>query len=151
MRRDAVIKETLTEKEGYKLRLVRDIAEELERLEDSLQELRMQTISSPKMDGMPHASSHGDAMGALMIQKQRAEERVGHAAERLRKAQNAARRIISGMPAAKRLFYEAYYVEHSKVTIACRIARISESTAYRYLRAAGETRKEQEGNNGTCN
>lgn len=134
-------KETLAAKEGYKLRIVRDIADELERLEGALEELRQQTISSPRMDGMPHGSSKGDAMASMLVQKQRMEERVGNASDRLRRAQNVARRIIKPMPAAKRLFYEAYYIENGKLATACAIARVSESTAYRYLRAAGEPEK----------
>ena len=93
------------------------------------------------MDGMPHGSSHGDAMASLLVQKQRMEERVGNASDRLRRAQMIARRIIKPMPAPKRLFYEAYYIENGKLAAACLIARISESTGYRYMRAAGEPEK----------
>lgn len=128
----------MSPKEAYKLRSVRDIADELERLEDSLEELRRHTIGSPKLDGMPHSPSQGDAMASVMIRKEQLEERVGRASDRLRKAQNAARRVIAGMPAAKRLFFEAYYIERAKIEQACKAARISESTAYRYMRLTGE-------------
>lgn len=87
------------------------------------------------MDGMPHGSSKGDAMASLLVQKQSMEELVGNASDRLRRAQNVARRIIKPMPAAKRLFYETYYIENGKFSTACAIARISESTGYRYMRA----------------
>ena len=123
---------------------MRDIAEEIERLEDGLKELEHRTISSPNMDGMPHGSSQGDAMALLMIHKQRQVERIGNALERFKKAQNAARRIIKDMPASKRLFYEAYYVEHGKHSLACMIARISERTGYRYMQQAGEPDKQKE-------
>ena len=78
-------------------------------------------------------------MAGVLIRKQSLEEKLARTSERLRRAQNTARKLIKGMPAAKRIFYEAYYVEHAKHATACRIARISESTAYRYMRQIGDT------------
>ena len=80
-------------------------------------------------------------MASMLVQRQRMEECVGNASDRLRRAQMTARRIIKPLPAPKRLFYEAYYIENGKLATACSIARISESTAYRYMRAAGEPDK----------
>lgn len=131
-------KETLTAQEKYKLITVRDIAEEVDRLEERLEELRLHTISSPKLDGMPRSGSQGDAMAVAMIQQQSQVERLERAKKRLKRAQSAARRIVTRLPAPMRLFYEAYYIDGEKVANACAIARISESTAYRYMRIAGE-------------
>ncbi len=128
----------MTREEADKLLAVREIAEELERLEDGLEELKRRTISSPNMDGMPHGSSQGDALPAALIRMQDMEDKLGRTSERLRRAQNAARRIIRQLPVVKRIFYEAYYVEHDKHDAACRVAGISESTGYRYMRQLGD-------------
>lgn len=128
------IKETLTERERYKLLLVRDIAEELERLEDHLQELHLQTISSPKMDGMPGGGAQSDPMAVLMIRKQRTEERIAETKERLKKAQSAAKKAIQGLPVAKRLFYEAYFVYGDKLESAAVYAGICQRTGSSYIK-----------------
>lgn len=132
-------KETLSAQEKYRLRFVRDLQDEVSRLEERLEEMRLQTISSPKMDGMPHGSSTGsEAMVSALIQMQSQEERVKRAKKRLKRAQSAARKAVEQMPAGMRLFFEAYYIDAEKIGTACSIARISESTAYRYMRIAGE-------------
>lgn len=131
-------KESLSAQEKYKLRTVRDIADEVIRLQERLDELEQQTIASPKLDGMPRSGNTSDAMAAGLIQRQAQAERLQRAQKRLKRAQKAAERIVAPMPARMRLFYQAYYIEGEKLQNACSIARISESTAYRYMRIAGE-------------
>lgn len=118
--------------------MVRDLVDEAERLQERLDEMQQQTVSSPRLDGMPRGGSQGDAMASALIQRQAQEERLQRAQKRLQKAQKDARRITARLPAPMRLFYEAYYIDSEKIDVSCSIARISESTAYRYIRNTGE-------------
>ena len=123
--------------------MVRDLVDEVERLQERLDEMQLQTVSSPRLDGMPRGGSQGDAMASMLIQRQAQEDLLQRAQKRLQKAQKDAERITVRLPAPMRLFYAAYYIDGEKFDAACSIARISESTAYRYLRAAGEEHKKE--------
>lgn len=137
-------KETLSAQEGYKLRVVKDYAEELDRLRESLAELEGQTIGSPKLDGMPHGGSQSDAMAGRLIRKQRLEERVRDAERQLRRAINTAKRVIAPLPARMRLFYEAYYIEGYKLEDACSYARVCIRTGNTYVRIANQRQQDCE-------
>lgn len=118
---------------------MRDLAKEVQKLQDRLDELKRQTISSPKMDGMPRGGSQCDAMASAIIQKERQEQLLASTQRRFERAAKAAQRVVRDLPAGKRLFYAAYYIDGEKQLTACDIAGISESTGYRYMRALGDT------------
>lgn len=118
---------------------MREIAKEVRTLQDGLEELKRQTISSPKMDGMPHGSTQGDGIAAVMIRKEKQEQSLASAQRRLERAAKAAQRVVRSLPSSKRLFYAAYYIDGEKQLTACDVAGISESTGYRYMRALGDT------------
>lgn len=54
----------------------RAIDNEIERLE--MLEARLQTVSSPRLDGMPHGTPMHDRTGTLIAQKQELEEKIRH-------------------------------------------------------------------------
>ena len=99
-----------------------------------MQELQLQTVSSPKMDGMPGGGSVSDPMAVLMIRKQRTAERIKQTKERFKRAQKDARAVLVGLPVAKRLFYEAYYVEGDKLESAAAFAGICPRTGSNYIK-----------------
>ena len=110
-------------------------------IEECIKELRLQTISSPKMDGMPHGSAAGDAMANRLKRLEKYESELAYNKRRLERLQNATKRAIKGLEMRRRIFYEAYYVNGEKAAVARVEAGIAERTAGKYI-ADVRTKKE---------
>lgn len=118
------------------------ITKELPALKECIKELRMQTISSPKMDGMPHGSATGDAMANRLKRMEKYESDLEHTLRRLEGLQRAARDAVAALEMRRRIFYESYYICGEKASVARREAGIAERTAGKYIadvRAKKET------------
>ena len=102
-------------------------------IEECIREMRLQTISSPKMDGMPHGSAAGDAMANRLKRLEKYESELAYNKRRLERLQNAAKRAIKGLETRRRIFYESYYVDGEKAAVARVEAGIAERTASKYI------------------
>ena len=102
-------------------------------LEECIREMQLQTISSPKLDGMPHGSAAGDAMANRLKRLEKYESELAHNRRRLERLQSAARRATRALEARRRIFYESYYVCGEKASVARTEAGISDRTATRYI------------------
>lgn len=127
-----LIRETLAEHEKEALTAVQDTAEEVRRLAEGIEELRRQTVSSPRMDGMPRGGGQDDAMSARISRLEDWEKKLRAARRGLARAKRAARLAIARLPAQQRIFYGAYYIDGEKMGTACTLARISARTGSRY-------------------
>lgn len=110
-------------------------------LEECIREMQLQTISSPKMDGMPHGSAAGDAMANRLKRLEKYESELTHNRRRLERLQSAARRAIRALETRRRIFYESYYISGEKAAVARVEAGIAERTAGKYI-ADVRTKKE---------
>lgn len=105
---------------------------------DSLRELELQSVSSPKMDGMPKGSGSGDASAQHMIHVEYARNRVKRAKDALQKARRNALRVCRKMEGHMRKFCEAFYVEGFPFDVARVMSGVGERQCYRYV---GEVEK----------
>ena len=115
---------------------------EIPAIEECIRELRMQTISSPKLDGMPHGGAAGDAMVNRLKRLEKYESELSYNKRRLERLQNATKRAIKGLEMRRRIFYESYYINGEKAAVARAEAGIAERTASKYIadvRAKKET------------
>jgi hypothetical protein len=118
------------------------ITEDIPALKECIREIRLQTISSPKLDGMPHGSTTGDAMTNKIKRLERYESDLKCNLRRLERLQSAAKRAVRGLEARRRIFYESYYICGEKAAVARMEAGIAERTASKYIadvRAKKET------------
>ena len=122
-------------------------AEEVRRQAEYLEELRRQTISSPRMDGMTHGSPQDDAMARLVIRRQQAQERLDRAQRRLDRSIRDARRILSRLDVRMARFLDAYYIAGDTIEEAARFAGVCLRTGNNYLRMVAEkdTKEHPEG------
>lgn len=107
-----MIKEELTARGREALLHVRELHDELENLQDGLRELKLLSISvsSPKMDGMPHAQSAGDARAQTLARIESQEAKIARTSAKLARAQAKARREIKELTGAFKAFCDAYYI-----------------------------------------
>ena len=120
-----MIQTELTEQDKCTLRRCRDLADEVDRLQDNLKEARLHTISSPNMDGMPHGSGDGDAIARQIARADKIAAKL-HAAERaLKRSRTAAAKGLQKVKAPMRMFCEAYFIEAATFEAAVQYARIS--------------------------
>lgn len=135
--------EQLDERTRNMLQECRDLVNtDIPAIEECIRELRLQTISSPKMDGMPHGSAAGDAMANRLKRLEKYESELAYNKRRLERLQNATKRAIKGLETRRRIFYESYYVAGEKAAVARVEAGIAERTASKYIadvRAKKET------------
>lgn len=110
----------------------RDLADELDRLRENLQELELHTVSSPKMDGMPKGSTAGDAVGGQVARADSLREKIQRVEKALGKARSAGRKALQGVRAPIRMFCEVYFLENRPLDAACGYARIDKRTGERY-------------------
>ena len=136
----------LTDKDKYMLRRARDLVDEVERLREVLREIRLQTVGSPNMDGMPKGSGDGDAMARRIIRRDKIESKLKAAERALNRARTVGGKALRDCRAPVRLFCEAYYLEAGTLEESCRIARIDRRTAERYcaMVGSGDTVEEEE-------
>lgn len=124
---------TLNKDMAIMLTRCKRLAAKLATTEESIKELRMQTISSPKMDGMPHGSAQGDASAGRLARLEAREREYERDRRDLTLLRQTARRVIKLLDAKRRIFYEAYYIDAEKASAARKEAGISERTASRYI------------------
>lgn len=106
---------------------------EIPAIEECIRELRMQTISSPKLDGMPRGGAVGDAMANRLKRLEKYESDLSFTKRRLERLQKAAKRAVNGLEVRRRIFYESYYIGGEKAAVARAEAGISERSATRYI------------------
>lgn len=114
---------------------------EIPAIEECIRELRMQTISSPKLDGMPRGGAAGDAMANRLKRLEKYESDLEYTKRRLERLQKAAKRAVNGLEVRRRIFYESYYIGGEKAAVARVEAGIAERTAGKYI-ADVRTKKE---------
>ena len=131
----------LDERTKNTLRRCRDFAKEVKLREEGLHELRMQTISSPNMDGMPGGSRSVDASTRRLISIEKRERDLERDKRSLETMRRAAGSALEGLKPEQRVFYREYYIEAHKASTARVIAGISERTAMRYLQLIQENKK----------
>lgn len=103
-------------------------------MEDALCELRRESISSPRMDGMPKGSGEGDQMPRRMARIDDLTRRIERQRARLSKLRRSGERAIYRLEAREKLFVEAYYLRAEKAGVAAILAQISDKSASRYIR-----------------
>lgn len=130
----------LTDRDKYMLRRARDLVDEVERLRETLREIRLQTVGSPNMDGMPKGGGDGDAMARRIIRKDKIESKLKAAERALNRARTVGGKALRDCRAPVRLFCEAYYLEAGTLEESCKYARIDRRTAERYCAMIGEGR-----------
>ena len=122
----------LTDRERYTLRRARDIADEVQRLQENLTEIDLQTISSPNMDGMPKGSGDGDAMTRRIIRRDRIVGKMQAAQRELDKLRTIGSAALKRTKTPIRMFCDAYYLQFAGLEEACNYARIDKRTGERY-------------------
>lgn len=127
---------TLDKRDKYILHECRELAQEIRLREEGLQELRMKTIGSPNMDGMPKGSGTHSASDNRLIQIEKYERDIEHSKRRLERLKDAARAVIKPLKVAQKVFYQEYFVEAQKAHIARTMAGVSERTMTNYLAEA---------------
>lgn len=130
------------------LQKCRELAQEIQLREEGLKELRAQTISSPKLDGMPRGNVGHNANDNRLIQIEKRERDIERDKRKLERLRNDARRAIRPLKPEQRIFYAEYFIEAQKARAARTMAGISKRTATRYL---GEIRAELNINKKTGN
>ena len=114
---------------------------EIPAIKECIKELQMQTISSPKLDGMPRGGAAGDAMANRLKRLEKYESDLAFTRRRLERLQKAAKRAVNGLEVRRRIFYESYYISGEKAAVARAEAGIAERTAGKYI-ADVRTKKE---------
>lgn len=122
----------LTDKDKEMLIRSCDLQEELDRLRECLRELELQTVGSPRTDGMPRGSGGGDAMAGRVISKELLEQKIRTAERALKKSRAAGGKALRNVKAPLRMFCEAFYLEAASFEEALIYARINKRTAERY-------------------
>lgn len=112
---------------------MRRAAEELQEAEDSLKELELKTISSPKMDGMPKGSSQGDANTQHLVHLDYARKKRDKAEYHLKKAKHNAYRVCRRLEGHMRKFCEAYYAEGFPFDVAQTLSGVQARQCYTYM------------------
>lgn len=120
----------------------RKLAQEIALREEGLRELRMRTISSPRLDGMPHSSGSMDASTNKLIQIERREREIQRDKGRLQRLRSAARRVVKPLKPEQCIFYTEYFIEAQKARTARIMAGISERTMTNYLAIIRGAKKE---------
>lgn len=114
-----------------------------------MRELEAQTISSPKMDGMPKGSGAGDASAQHMIYIEYARNRVSRAQAALKRAKSTASRICKRMDGHMKKFCEAFYIEGFPFDVAQALSGVGERQCYRYVSEVEKITPE-DGTGGHC-
>ena len=135
MRGGCQIEYQLTEKDRAKLLAVRKAARDLEEAECSLKELKLKTVGSPNMDGMPKGSTQGDSSTQHLIHLDYARKKLEKAQRALDKAKRNAHRVCTRLEGHMQKFCEAYYVECFPFDIAQALSGVGERQCSRYMAA----------------
>lgn len=117
---------------------MRRAAEELQEAEDSLKELELKTIGSPKMDGMPKGSSRGDVNADYLAAIEYVRKMRDAAERNAKRIKHYAHRVCKKMPRHMRKFCEAYYVECFPFDVAQTLSGVKEAQCYRYMTKVNE-------------
>ena len=127
---------TLDKRDKYILHECRELAQEIKLREEGLKELRMQTVASPNMDGMPKGSGNASAIANRVIQIEKRTKDIERDKRRLERLKERARAALKPLKVAQKVFYQEYFVEAQKAHVARTLAGISERTMTNYLAAA---------------
>lgn len=113
---------------------LREKNEELERARAGLVELRMlsESISSPRIDGMPKAQSKADKVGAVVAQIERQEALVQSIQRGVERRRKRVRRICGRLSGSFGLFCMAYYADGDPFEVATAASGVKERQCYRY-------------------
>lgn len=82
-----------------------------QRYEERLAELKLRTIKSPSMDGMPHGTNISSPQERLVSAIDGLERQAKLERAQAMRAQKRAERYLSGMKLPQALFCRAYYID----------------------------------------
>lgn len=81
------------------------------RYEERVAELKLRTIKSPRMDGMPHGGNISSGIEQHMAMLDDLEKLAKQERQQARRAQKRAERYLVGLQLPKALFCRAYYID----------------------------------------
>lgn len=112
---------------------MREAVKDLQEAEDSVRELELKTVGSPKMDGMPKGSSTGDANAQYLIHLEYARSKLDRAHNQLARAKNNAYRVCRRLSGHMQKFCEAYYAEGFPFEVAQAMSGVKDRQCYSYM------------------